>query len=293
MKVCIYSNTPLAAAPWELYKALKKYTTIGVSYISGKNRYNDGRIFPYHLLWGVNNGAAKRALNESNVWHVHNYLNPLLIQHKEDQKVLAQFHSLPRLGNWRELMAFADVNYTIDQPLQLKEYGFAGLPNIIDPDEYRPIRKGNKVRIAFAPSSKAPVGQLMSKGYKEVTQILKIVALKRDVDIEWIEGQRYEENLKRKQKSDILIDDVVTGNWHRTSLEGLCFGCVVINKNYDTPFVYADLGSLENTLISLIDNKANLRYLQEFSRLWVLQNWHPIEKIKHYVDAYEELVNAR
>lgn len=293
MKICIYSKTPLAAAPWELYKALKKYTNHEVAYINERNNYNDGRIFPFHLLWNSDNGIASKILDESDLWHVHNYLSPVLIQHKDSQKVLAQFHSLPRLGNWRKLMSFADAYYTIDQPLQLKEYKLKGLPNIIDPDEYRPIKRQSKVRIAFAPSSRAPIGHMMSKGYNEVKGILNSVASKKDIEIEWIERLPYEENLKRKQRSDILIDDVVTGNWHRTSLEGLCFGCVVLNRNESMPFVYADLDSLEATLINLVDNIPNLRCLQEFSRLWVLQNWHPIEKLKTYISAYRELLHEK
>jgi len=293
MKICIYSKTPLAASPWELYKALKKYTNHEVAYINERNRYNDGRIFPFHLLWNSNNGTASKALDESNLWHVHNYLSPVLTQHKNSQKVLAQFHSLPRLGNWRELMSFADAKYTIDQPLQLKEYNLKGLPNIIDPDEYRPIKRQSKVRIAFAPTTRASAGSIISKGYYEVKGRLDLVASKRDVDIEWIERLPYEENLKRKQRSDILIDDVVTGNWHRTSLEGLCFGCIVLNRNESMPFVYADLDSLEATLINLVDNVANIRCLQEYSRLWILQNWHPIERLKPYISAYKELLDEK
>ncbi|GAH43670.1 unnamed protein product, partial [marine sediment metagenome] len=135
-KVAIFSRTPLAAAPWELYKALRKYTDIDVALINNTAQYADGRRFPYHLLMVPNNGAAMTALNESDLWHVHNYLTPQLIVAKKNQKVIAQFHSLPRLGNWQQLMNFADQCYTISQPLQEKEYGLKGLPNIIDPDEY-------------------------------------------------------------------------------------------------------------------------------------------------------------
>lgn len=135
MKIAIFSRTPLAAAPWELYKALKKYTTIDVNLINGTNRYRDGRIFPHHLLLTSPNGTAMRILQESDLWHIHNYLVSQLIVLKKDHKVIAQFHSLPRLGNWQQLMNFADVNYTIQQPDQEKEYKLKGLPNIIDPDE--------------------------------------------------------------------------------------------------------------------------------------------------------------
>lgn len=292
MKVAIFSLTPLAAAPWELYKALKKYTSIDVNLINGKARYADGRIFPYHLLMTSNDGMAFKVLKESELWHVHNYLQPSLALIKKDQKVMAQFHSLPRQGNWRALMNFADRCYTIKQPLHEKEYKLKGLPNIIDPDEHRPIRRKSPVKIAFAPSTRAPIGHPASKGYYQVEEILKNVAKKRAVEVVWIEGKPYKTNLRLKQQSHILIDDVVTGNWHRTSLEGACFGCAVFNKVMKVPFVYASLDILEKRLLWLIDNPSILNDFQERTRLWILQNWHAIDQIKKYIEVYKELLNA-
>jgi len=291
MKLAIFSRTPLAAAPWELYKALKKYTTVDVNLINGTARYNDGRIFPFHLLLTSPNGSSMRVLQESELWHVHNYLVPQLVVIKTNQKVMAQFHSLPRLMNWKQLMGFADVSYTIRQPNQEEEYKeLKALPNIIDPDEYRPRRRTRPVKIAFAPSTRVPIGHPGSKGYAQVKMVLDSVARKREVEIVWIEGRPYEENLALKQQSHILIDDVVTGNWHRTSLEGMCFGCAVLNRIMKSPFVYATLKTLEERLLWLVDNPAILNDFQERSRLWMLQHWHAIDLVKEYVKAYEEVM---
>jgi len=193
--------------------------------------------------------------------------------------------------NWKQLMGFADVNYTIRQPNQEKEYNeLKALPNLIDPDEYRPSRRSTPVKIAFAPSTRVAMGHPGSKGYHQVRQILDSVARKHDVEIMWIEGKAYEENLALKQQSHILIDDVVTGNWHRTSLEGMCFGCAVLNKVAKSPFVYATLNTLEERLLWLVDNPEILNDFQERSRLWVLQHWHAIDLVKEYVNAYKEIM---
>lgn len=288
MKLAIFASTPLAAAPWELYKALKKYTLIDANLINGRPRYRDGRTFPFHLLLGDSNGLALSALKTSELWHVHNYLVPPLLIMRDNKKVIAQFHSLPRLGNWRALMDFADECYTIKQPLHEKEYKLEGLPNIIDPDEYMPVRRRSPVKIAFAPSSRAPVGHQASKGYYEVKAILQEVARLRDVEIVWIEGRPYTTNLRLKQQVQILIDDVVTGNWHRTSLEGACFGCAILNKVKKVPFVYSTLATLKKRLLWLIDNPAILADYQERTRLWVLQKWHAMDCIKKYIRVYKK-----
>ena len=64
MKVAIFSRTPMAAAPWEVFKALKKYTGLKVSLINKTPRYADGRHFPYHLLLNQTNGVARRVLRD-------------------------------------------------------------------------------------------------------------------------------------------------------------------------------------------------------------------------------------
>jgi len=252
--------------------------------------YNDGRVFPHSLLWHSDNGYCKEALLKGDVWHIHNYLSGPLTTLKRQQGIIAQFHSLPRLGNWAQLMKFADKCYTINQPLHEKEYGLPSLPNMIDPDEYYPIKKNLKISIAFAPTTRLAVGSLNSKGYHEVKKVLDRVATKRDIEIIWIEGKPYTQNLRMKARSHILIDDVVTGNWHRTSLEGACFGCVVLNKVQKEPFIYANLKTLEERLLWLIDNPKTIERIGEMSRLWVLQNWHPVECVKKYVKAYQEFI---
>lgn len=269
---------------------MEKYTVHEVSLINEMIAYNDGRIFPHSLIYSSSNGAAKNRLIEADIWHVHNYLSEPLETIKHRPGIIAQFHSLPRLGNWKALMEFADKNYTISQPLHEKEYGLPALPNVIDPDEYYPIKKNIKISIAFAPTSRTPVGFPNSKGYHEVKRILNQIATERDVEIVWIEGMPYTQNLRMKAKSHILIDDVVTGNWHRTSLEGACFGCAILNKVQKQPFVYANLKTLKNRLLQLIDNPKTMERIGDMSRLWVLNEWHPIECVKKYIKAYQEVL---
>ena len=285
MKVAIVSRTPLAAAPWELFKNLRRYTKLDVRLINGNISYPDGRKFPHDLLMHGSNGEAGAALKGADVWHINNYLMRELPPLRNGQPVLAQFHSLPRLGNWEMLWKYASIR----QPLHEKEYKIPGLPNLIDPDEYYPQRRTGKVKIAFAPTTRLPVGQPNSKGYHEVRAVLNQVAGERDVEIVWIEGRPYEENLRMKRTAHILIDDVVTGNWHRTSLEGCCFGCAVMNATTRLPFVYATLATLKDRLLWLIDDPVTMRDFQERARMWVLKNWHPIDLSKEYENAYKAI----
>lgn len=270
---------------------MKKYTYLDVALINDKNQYSDGRVFPFHMLTS-NNGISAKRLRESDIWHVHNYWTQILRDAKKSQKIIAQFHSIPRLGNWRELIQQSDKQYTIQQPLQEREYKLPALPNIIDPDEYRPAARDKKIKIAFAPTTRLRYGHPSSKAYYHVRSVLTEVGLKKDIDILWIEGLPYKENLKRKSQAHILIDDIATGNWHRTSLEGACFGCAVLNRVKKHPFVYASLKNLKEKLIWLIEHPRTLQDIQHWTRLWALQEWHAMDRIQEYIKAYSEVLNC-
>jgi len=287
MRVLMYSRTPLAAAPWSIWRALRKYTDIKVDLVNERDRYRDGRIFPHHLMLHDLNGNASRLFRQADIIHFHNYLPGTFPGRTRGQKILAQFHSLPRLGNWEALWSAADIHYTIDQPGQIAEYKIPGLPNIIDPDELRPIRREPKIRIGFAPTSRTHIGRPDSKAYHEVVKILDRIKGARDVDVDLIEGVPYFDNLRRKQRCHILIDDIVTGNWHRTSLEGFCIGAAVLARVNKIPFCFTTPRTLEDRLISLIDDQVTLEDFQRRGREWILKKWHPIEKIQEYIRAYE------
>lgn len=291
MRVAIYSRTPLAAAPLELWKALRKYTDVDARLINETLRYGDGRTFPGDMASGTE--AAAAVLKEAEVWHVHNYLPASLPGLRNGHtRVLAQFHSIPRLGNWQALMQFASLSYTIRQPLQEREYRLPTLPNLIDPDEYRPIRRPGPVTIGFAPTNRQPLGNPASKGRDEVRSVLDEVARETGAEIVWIEGVSYAANLEMKAHCHILIDDVVTGNWHRTSLEGACFACAVINRNTSAPFVFGSLPTLKEKLCWLVANRSALAALQEEARCWILQRWHAMDLVKEYVAVYKKLTET-
>ena len=294
--VCMLSTTPLAAAPYELMRCLNKYAkNIKVRLVSERCSYMDGRSFPYDVLMS-DEIRAKEIIKMADIWHMHNSLFPNnYFDFLENQKILAQFHSLPIRPNFNTLSAVANACYTIDQPLHKREYGLQGLPNVIDIEEHKPREnwldvEDRPIKIAFAPTSKTRIGRLDSKAYDSVKSILYTLARQKDIEIVWIEGRNYLENLELKKDADILIDDVATGNWHRTSLEGMCFGLAVINNIKRDPFVFASLDNLIAVLKMLVKNKGILRKYKENSRLWIEKNWHPKDKCQEYVDVYRELM---
>jgi hypothetical protein len=97
--------------------------------------------------------------------------------------------------------------------------------------------------------------------------------------------------LEIKRRAHIVIDECVTGSYHRNSLEGLAAGCVVVNalgsrpdimatfrlcagSEAYNPFTYADLERLERVLCSLIERGTEELVADGArNRQWMEQHW--------------------
>ena len=94
-----------------------------------------------------------------------------------------------------------------------------------------------------------------------------------------------------KRRAHIVIDECVTGSYHRNSLEGLAAGCVVVNgvgivpaiaealrecsgREASNPFVFASLANLRTQLIGLIDRGPHALAEQgAANRQWMEHHW--------------------
>jgi len=290
MKVVMLSRTALASAPYETMKCLNKYTDLEVRWIALKTSYNDGRVFPSDIIYNRNKKECMDIINSADILHIHNEPFPLLPDQLK-KKMLVQFHSVPKRPSCQELMKKTRHYYTIKQPLQEFHYsGMNSLPNLIDCYEYKPIKRNiDKLKVVFAPTNKWKVTMAGSKGYEEVQKI--IFDFKNDIHFDIFSDLAYTENLLRKQDSDIIIDDIINQTFHRTSLEGCCFGLVVLTNCNKSGFLCTNLATLKNNLYHLIKNRKMVDDLKIKSRQWIENEWNPKEMCKYYVDAYNKVLN--
>ena len=97
--------------------------------------------------------------------------------------------------------------------------------------------------------------------------------------------------LAGKRRAHIVIDECVTGSYHRNSLEGLVAGCVVLNgvgllpavadafrlcagEDTEIPFIFANLNNLEAVLASLIERGAEALTAEGVrNRAWMEKHW--------------------
>ena len=132
--------------------------------------------------------------------------------------------------------------------------------------------------------------------------ILTRLAKQADVEVDVITGCALKECLERKRQAHIVIDECVTGSYHRNSLEGLALGAVVVNAadrlSLDAarhcsggavpPFVISRLDGLLRKLTELVEaGPAELIRRGLSNRRWMQQCFSPAELIRR---GYEPLL---
>src|ERR1044072_8291316 len=102
---------------------------------------------------------------------------------------------------------------------------------------FQPGAKGDVVTIAYTPSGKHesyPAGHRLywhGKGYATTMAVLDRLAGRYPIRVEAVRARHlgHAEAPAAKRRAHIVIDECVTGSYHRNSLEGLGAGCVVVN----------------------------------------------------------------
>lgn len=286
MKILMIKRTKLAHAPDELAKAINKYT----------EHKADVDCVPkegYDIL------------------HYHNIYIPAVHKRK-----IIQFHSEPKnvtrkqhFQNIIPKMHYPDTELVISQyHATLPEYNACKIvKNVINFEEtlynIKPFNSEGKITIGYSPSTLKKVNEFYDKGYEQTKEILVRLSQKLPIKIVIITNRPLEECISLKSECDILIDECVTGSFHRSGLEGLALGKVTIcwlNDKVEklirglgdgtVPFVNIDINSLEETLIKLCNLPKQALYSSGLrNREWMEKNWHPKKIAQEFIKIYQNL----
>jgi GT2 family glycosyltransferase len=303
LRIVSYSTTPVAGVPAILSRCINARTPHYSRCVWGSGDYGNGVVYDGDLNWNQSPAAAAAELVAADVVVAHN------------GKVDPQHRSL--LAGKPVLTLAHNYMWNVDQ--SFVQQGFAGavigqyqstlpdfqgwtpVPNPMPLWEpaFQPGDKGDVVTICYTPSGKHeqyPKDHHLywhSKGYDTTMRILDGLASRFPVRLEVVRDRQvsHTEALAMKRRSHILIDECVTGSYHRNSLEGLAAGCVVVNGVWllpgvvqalrqlaggddFNPFTFAGLDTLESVLTMLIERgPSELAKHGMANRLWVEQHW--------------------
>jgi phosphorylcholine metabolism protein LicD/GT2 family glycosyltransferase len=318
IKIVQLARIPCANSGLELSNLINKYSDIfqsryilGTEY-SGKLPTIPYRKFPLDLFWQTQKEECLQILKEADIIHVHHdiIMNDDLLAILKTKKVIWTLYNLSQslqydnssfnLNYIYKCKSLSNVITVADQSLQRKM--FSDITDIKLPlvkmlfNEN--IIKNNEIPIVvFAPTNKINTG-IATKKYDDVLRIAE--ELKEEgynFIFDLIEGVPYEENLDRKRKADILIDDVGPDfeKFHNSSLEAACFGAVSLT-NYsgdDYPFIKTDINNLKETLRKFIMYPLILKEEQKKIVAWREKNYTPEKLLKSYEEIYYDLINGK
>lgn len=302
LNIVSYATTPVAGVPEVLSRCIEARTPHRCTTVWANAGYGNGVRFGGGVEWTRAPAEAEGRLAEADVVVVHN--GRVAPRHA---RILAGKPTLTLAHNYK---------WNVDD--RLVTAGFPGLvvaqyqgtlpeferwtpvPNPVPGWEadWAPAPRGQRVTVAYTPSGRHeryPPGHRLywhGKGFATTMRVLERLAARYPLELATTAlGQvSHTESLAMKRRAHIVIDECVTGSYHRNSLEGLAYGCVTVNglglvpeierlfldvAGADkSPFARADLGSLEEVLEQLVVlGPPELEARGQASRAWLDNHW--------------------
>jgi len=300
-------------------EALKKFSDFNVSLIDLRKL----DIYPQDIVFEEDVQKAIELFNKADIIHFHHYIDldtdefhPVNFRKLKDNGtvLLRHYRTNP---SFTAKSAKVDIKNIFDNSIptivvgQYMERFYPEarvVPNIIPENDplYVP-NDGISRGIFFAPTFKhsAWMERWETKAAPELKMTLEHLKKYKNAKINTFNFKPLKDALKIKQSSEIVIDDLITGSYHISSLEGLSMGKPVLSYlDERTKFVLNELsGSNECPLINvrfedayeilsfLLDNKNISKEIGKKSREWFEKHWSEKILVNHYIKIYEDLLD--
>ncbi len=303
LRIVSYATTPVAGVPPVLARCIAHATPHAARCVWATDRYGNGVAFDGDLQWSTHPREAEAVFAAADAVVVHNgRVDPRHARLLAGKPMLTLAHNY----GWNVDMGLVRAGQpglvVAQYQATLPEFaGWTPVPNPLPLWEaaYRPEPKPAAVTIAFTPSGaheRYPMGHRLywhGKGAQTTQAVLDRLAREGLVRLEVLRGGvvPHAQALAMKRRAHIVIDECVTGSYHRNSLEGLAAGCVVVNgvgllpgvedllrrcaPGADRlPFEHASLDSLEDVLRALVALGApELSARGAANRAWIECHW--------------------
>ncbi|MFZ5425544.1 MAG: glycosyltransferase family 1 protein [Thermodesulfobacteriota bacterium] len=318
MRAVHFSITPLAGMPVRLVQALNRHTGVDARLVDLK-RFG---LYDHDLVFQESPDEAWDLAWEADVIHLHNYLDydskafgriDFGELARAGKRVVRQFHSSPDLvaqvmGITPETLLGQDIPCLAIAQYPERLYPKAMVvPNFVpeNEDAYLPSSKTPRWDIFYSPTKdfSAWADRWSTKGMPEAVEVIEGVARRTRAAIRVVTGVPLAEALADKRLSRIVVDDLVTGSYHLTGLEGLAQGKCVLSflderslallRHFSGtdrhPFVNCRLEDAGEVLDHLAGEHALTRELGARGRQWLVEHWAEERMIRHYEHVYELL----
>lgn len=314
MKVVHVSISPVAGSAAYLVKAINEHSAIDAVLVSNSNgSYGDGRIFPKPDILNINSEAGNQAILEADIVHFHN-IQPVhgYATKWTDKPLVFQYHT-PGWSQPNQVSKKAQRWCCVAQ-LHMVNYSDAiPVPNVLPMSSplyaevlpYEDRASNGRLEALWTPSNRNAYAGDPTSHSKGVPEAEDHIRGMDGVGFNVVLGQPIDKLVGLKKEARLGIDDIVTGGYHRSTLEFLAVGTPVICKLHPKckewltswgngegpPIIESDLSAIAETLGYFKDHEDELIGISRASRLWMEKNWVESRTLEPYLVMYEELLN--
>lgn len=317
--------TPVAGSPIQTVQALNQYSSSYCARFVNSNPLIYGtRTFDEDLVLPKDRAEIIEVIHSSKILHLHQSID--LVNNEfgvdfrklrsEGKILVRQWHSEPdhfeRYGfSSPESLAGEGLPWLVLGQYHERYYPQARIvPNIIFSDvDLNSLKHSSyeKVKVVYSPTNRfrAAERRWATKGYYETTQMLNELSQKFDFTFQVIEDRPWLEVMREKSMATMVIDDLVTGSYHRSGLEGLMLGKPTFTHldcrtasclsgmvgTLEIPFINTTLRQFPFIFAELFGNSNLLNEISRASRQWFETYYSPKKLISHYINIYDELMD--
>jgi len=303
LNILSFSRSPVAGVAKMLPDIINKYTAHKAVSAVGGAGYPDGRQWFPPTAYLRDTRAVLRLIAQCDVAIIHNgrIPPPYNLRMFKGKRLLCYYHSEPfHLDRSLERAGFPA--YVIAQGHSLLYPGMRVLPNLVDlewdlmlppsPTERQHPCKG--IVVAFSPSNKHGAdfmrqARFSPKGWPETVPVLERMRGRKQIIPMVLFGLPFEECMKQRRLAHIVVDEVLTGSYHRCTLEACSHAQVPVNAccpeirkvvatvagTDELPWVISSPAKLESDLAELVLDCCALHDRQLACRSWVERHWRP------------------
>ena len=326
MLILHFCLTPLAAAPYRICQALNMLEGVTARSIVLDAQGYSKLSFPSDLIWSEHKAEILTLLEKADLLHLHNFVGldcdkftPIDFQAlwDKDMPMVRHFHSTPESICYymkiseQKLFECPIPKLVISQYPERFYAQAKVVPNIVTQFPVSDIKSRDTIRIGYSPSNfrTAREKRWDTKGYHETKKLLTDFASKANrqglnIELDIMERVAFDECLRRKAECDIVIDDLVTGSYHMSALEGLASGTIVLTfadnrviaetmkltQGQFPPIINTKLEELQNVLFHLAKNRALISHIKQATYDCMQTYWQPKERAQQFVVIYQQVI---
>lgn len=317
MKVVSFSATPLAGAPIRVAQCAALHDNVETRHVD-LERWG---IFPHDHVHSEDPEYTRQLVEEADVLHFYNtvHLDTTLfsgINFRDwlDKKAMVwHFQSTTMLVARLAGISLADIHESPVPKIVIAQYPERFLPEarvvrnpvFLHAAEYQP-RSDCNIDVSFAPTKTCSAwhDRWNTKGMPETVASLVRLSKSTGAACKVIHNCTLEETLKIKRQSRIVLDDLVTGSYHLSALEGLAMGklvCTYLDQRTDyvmrqvsgsnrIPFVNVRVEDIFRVLEYLMTDPVAVRQIGEENRSWMEEHWSEYKIADEFQTLYRMLL---